>query len=126
MLAITEAFALLALTYLHVVVSGAHPELPEIKDSVGRAVGALGGLYDQKLLERAVWPVCVTGCMVSEDKQNVFLRIVGEEGDSKGIVTTLPKAFEIIKQCWKERAACSSECEWSSAMKSIEQNTLLI
>jgi C6 transcription factor Pro1 len=66
--AITEVFALAALTYLHVVVSGAHPDQPEINDSVARAMDALGALRDRKLLARVVWPACVTGCMVSEDK----------------------------------------------------------
>ena len=58
-LVITECFGLAALTYLHVVMSGAHPDLPGIYDSVSRGMDALTAMRDQKLLRRVVWPVCV-------------------------------------------------------------------
>ena len=117
--AITEVFALAALTYLHVVVSGAHPDLPEINDSVARAMDALGALRDRKLLARVVWPACVTGCMVSEDKQNTFRDLVAVECFAQGVLGTLPQAHDIIEHCWKEREAGAGNCEWFSAMKSI-------
>lgn len=60
---VSSVFALSAITYLHTVVSGAHPDLNEIQQSVYRTVTALGSLPDPGLLRymyghsalRAAW-----------------------------------------------------------------------
>jgi hypothetical protein len=108
------------------VVSGAHPDLPEINDSVGRAMDALGALRDRKLLARVVWPACVTGCMVSEDKQNTFRNLVAVKCFAQGVLETLLQTHEIIDDCWKEREAGTGVCEWFSAMKSVELHLPLV
>ncbi|KAM3065101.1 hypothetical protein ACMFMG_006140 [Clarireedia jacksonii] len=60
---ITRIFALAAVTYLHVVTSGALPELSEIKESVSRTIGAIKRLTDAKLLRNLAWKLCITGCL---------------------------------------------------------------
>jgi hypothetical protein len=79
------------------VVSGAHPDLPEINDSVGRAMDALGALRDRKLLARVVWPACVTGCMVSEDKQNAFRNLVAVECFAQGVLRCSGLYYKLMK-----------------------------
>jgi hypothetical protein len=64
---ITRIFAYAALTYLHVVVSGAHPELAEITASVSLTIAAFKILPAPHLLQNLVWPFCVTGCIASKD-----------------------------------------------------------
>lgn len=59
---ITRIFALTAMTYLHVTVSGTHPELPEIVGSVSKTVAALQRLTDPRLLRNLVWPFCISRC----------------------------------------------------------------
>jgi len=124
--AITECFGLAALTYLHVVMSSAHPDLPEIANSVSRGMDSLRNLKDQNLLDRAVWPVCVIGCMVSESKQNSFRCLVIREGVADVLIGALPQAFEIIQHCWKERESCLENSDWFSAMKKVGQHILLL
>jgi len=124
-LQITKVFALAALTYLHVVVSGAQPDLPEIRDSVARSMDILEDLSRQDNLETVVWPACITGCMASKDRQDNFRRLVTVEGvpDNGG---NLPRAIEIVELCWKDREAGLQNCEWSSVMKHQGQTVLLV
>ncbi|KAF7128707.1 hypothetical protein CNMCM5793_003558 [Aspergillus hiratsukae] len=70
---VNRLFALSALIYLHVVISGAHPELPEIADAVSQVIAVFKGLWDPRLLQSVlVWPFCVSGCLALGEQQNFF------------------------------------------------------
>ncbi|GIJ88135.1 hypothetical protein Asppvi_007052 [Aspergillus pseudoviridinutans] len=70
---VNRLFALSALIYLHVVISGAHPELPEIADAVSQAIAVFKGLWDPRLLQSVlVWPFCVSGCLALGEQQSFF------------------------------------------------------
>lgn len=122
---ITRIFALSGLTYLHVVVSGPHPDLPEIVDSVSRTVHAFEKLSSKDLLQNTVWPFCVTGCMVSEDKQDVFRALISAGRTQRGTFGTFRRACEIVEKCWKTRTT-GTTCEGSSVMESMGQQILLV
>lgn len=125
-LVVTRCYGLAALTYLHVVVSGAHPDLPEIYDSVSRGLAALMSLKEQNMFETAVWPVCVIGCMVAESKESTFRIHTAEGGVTLASARGLSRAMEIVEHCWKQRAAGFGNCDWFSAMKSVGQQNLLL
>lgn len=55
---VSTIFALSALTYLHVVVSGANPHLPEIEESTAKTIFALQSLSDPSYLRHLVFPFC--------------------------------------------------------------------
>ncbi|PVH69974.1 hypothetical protein DL98DRAFT_621278, partial [Cadophora sp. DSE1049] len=125
-LVVAECFALAAMTYIHVVVSGPHPDLPELQDSVSRGMGVLRTLADQKLLSRVVWPVCDIGCMMSESTQELFRTLVAAEDAADTAVRTFSRAMEIIEHCWKTRHDEAGNVEWFSAMRSVGQHILLL
>lgn len=79
-----------------------------------------------KLLERVVWPVCVIGCLVSENKQSIFRCLIAGENAADVVVGTFSRAIEIVEHCWKERESDLGNFDWFSAMKSIGQHTLLL
>jgi hypothetical protein len=121
---ITRVFALAAVTYLHVVVSGAHPELPEIRESVSRTIGAFKGLADAKSLRHLAWPLCITGCLALEEEQGFFreLAVAAGLGMSSG---TCVEALKIMEECWRMRKAGSSNCDWVSVMNTYGRYVLL-
>jgi hypothetical protein len=102
----SELISILALSelkYLHIVVSGPHPDLPEIVGSVSRAVHTFEKLSNKDLLQNTVWPFCVTGCMVSEDKQDVFRALISAGSTQRTAFGTFRRACEIVEKCWKTR-----------------------
>ncbi|KAM7216833.1 Fungal specific transcription factor domain containing protein [Rhypophila decipiens] len=68
---ITQAFATALSVLLEVIVSGAYPQLPEIKQKVGRAIDAFHKVAQQsaaELIESALcWPLFVVAAVVEED-----------------------------------------------------------
>jgi hypothetical protein len=105
---ITTIFALSSLTYLHVVVSGGCPELPEIKESVSKTIEALRQIPEPHLLNRVIWPFCVAGCLAVESQYDFFT----DMGD--GILSRRHiKAISIIQSCWELRQTQAAPCKWS-------------
>jgi hypothetical protein len=123
---VTRIYALAALTYLHVVVSGANPKLPEIIQSVSKTMAALAALTDRRMLKILVWPLCVTGCLVSEEQQNDFRNIMHSTDLDDKAIGTFSQAFKIVKECWRLRKNSSQNCNWIFAMNSLNCRTLLV
>jgi hypothetical protein len=119
---ITRIFALSAVTYLHVVISGAYPGIPDIKRSVSETLHALQGLSDPKLLRHVVWPYCVSGCLAAEEQQKVFRELVSLPRVMHG---TCLEALSIMEECWRLRKTELSGFNWVSIMERRSQYILL-
>ena len=120
---ITRIFALSALTYLNVIVSGPIPELPEITESVTKTVAEFAGLGDARLLRSLIWPFCVTGCLASEEQRSVFRTLILAPD-----VDTITKGrcmgvFKLMEECWKRKAR-SINSDWVSVMDSLGYSVL--
>ena len=123
---ISRIFALSALTYLHVVMSGAHPQLPEIAENVSRTIVALQHLTDPKLLRSLVWPFCVTGCLAQEEQHSLIRDLVSKAEITSLTIGTCFKAFEIIQECWEVRRTCVYNSDWVFVMNKWGHNVLLV
>lgn len=120
---ITRIFALSAITYLHVVISGAYPDIPDIKRSVSKTIDALRSLPDPKLLQRVVWPYCISGCLAADEQRNVFRELVSLPRITHG---TCLEALSLMEECWRLRKTGSSSHDWASVMEKRGQHILLI
>lgn len=120
---ITRIFALSAITYLHVVISGAYPEVPDIKKSVSKTMDALQSLPDPKLLQHVVWPYCISGCLAADEQQKVFRELVSLPQITHG---TCLEALNIMEECWQLRKMESSSYDWAYIMKKRGQYILLV
>ncbi|KAE9379910.1 hypothetical protein N431DRAFT_521727 [Stipitochalara longipes BDJ] len=121
----TKIFALSAMTYLNVVLSGANPNLPEIAESVSDTIAAFKAMNDPDMFRNIVWPFCITGCLASEEQQD-FFRSLWCTANAKGQdLGTCVKAFEIIKECWRLRKAGSRLCDWASVIETSGCSILL-
>ncbi|KAK0106668.1 hypothetical protein ONS96_004288 [Cadophora gregata f. sp. sojae] len=116
-LEISSIFARSALTYLHIVISGAHPEMPEIEESVSLTLSAFRSMTDPKLLQSLALPFCITGCLAVENQQPIFRELM-----MKAEITTprgrgCLEAIGIIEQCWEMRRTCYHSCDWAFIME---------
>lgn len=120
---ITRIFALSAITYLHVVISGAYPEIPDIKESVSKTLDALQSLSDSKLLQHVVWPYCISGCLAVEEQEQKFRALM-----SSPHVThrTCLDALNIMEECWRLRETERPNHDWTYIMKKDGQHILLV
>jgi len=123
---ITSIFALSALTYLHVVISGAHPELPEIVESISKTINALKCLTEPRLLRNLVWPFCVTGCLAAEEQQDFLRELVSKAEITPFTIGTCFQAFKIVEECWEMRKTRLHNCDWAFIMNRRGYNVLLI
>lgn len=123
---VTSIFALSALTYLHIVISGAHPELPEIMESVSKTVNAFRCLDDPRLLRSLVWPFCVSGCLAVGGQQGFFRELFAKAEITSSNLGTCLQAFRVVEKCWEIRKTSLSECDWVFIMNRQGCNILLV
>jgi C6 transcription factor Pro1 len=124
---ITPVYVSSALTYLHVVVSGPHPNLPETRESVSKTIAKLQGLPLTLRMRFVAWPFCVSGCMATEDDYRFFTETMskGEEIDEPASPSTR-QAFRIVRECWRLRSTTGGYHEWKSAMGKLGCQFLLL
>lgn len=122
---INRIFALSAIVYLHVVISGAHPELSEVKEGVSKTLAALQSLEDKELLVNAVWAFCISGSLAAESQQESFRELFSAAKVTHSTVGSFAEAFKIMETCWEMRRNGSCSCDWVSAMDKHGRYVLL-
>jgi C6 transcription factor Pro1 len=127
---ITKVFALSIVTYLHVVISGAHPELQEIKECVSRTIEDLNqvALKRPQLLKSLIWPICVNGCLATEAQESVVKSVVKSLTESRPhIVGSNLTVSRVIEECWKLRKSeAQGSWDWRTTAGKINQRVLLV
>lgn len=122
---VTELFACAAITYLHVVVSGAYPETLEIRESVIRTLKALTAL-PERLLIRISWPFAITGCMALEEDQDLFRYLIIKATQAGEPTGTICKGLAVMEECWRiRRCQIHGEVSWTTAINSLGYKILL-
>lgn len=131
----THVFALAALTYLHVVVSGFNPALDEVRGNVDATVAALEALPDARLLRHLAWPFCVTGCMAEPQQEDEFRRMLAravvaggsDDGGGDPALLRCRVALEVMEEIWrKRRNGLPLPSSWDGAMQLHGAPVLLI
>ena len=123
---ISKIFVGSTLSYLHFVVSGAHPELVEIRESVTVTIEALKRLPHPWLLRSLAWPFCITGCFALPEERDLLRNMVSAAGVSGPTGGSLGKALEVVEKCWKIRESSLGLCDWREAASSLGYDTLFI
>ncbi len=126
---LTRIFACAALVYLHVTVSGAYPQLPEIRKSMRRTIAAFQDLPDQGLVRSLTWPICIAGCMAIPAEEDFFRGIVSTTSVVARRFGNSENALKIMEECWRLRRSSEHQpgtVYWMTAMKSLDLNILLV
>lgn len=127
---ITRIFATAALIYLQVIVSGPHPELPEIRQGVSQIMVALNALPNRDLVRNLLWPVCIAGCMATVEHEWYWRYLLSDPSCNQKWSFGYPsKVLEIMEECWRLRRDQSGETmgvDWKTAMDNLDMRVLLI
>lgn len=127
---ITNIFACAASIYLHVVVSGARPEIPEIKKSVTDTIEALTAIPNVEIVKCLTWPICITACLADGDNRAFFEKLEKGIADEYGVNQKVLRGIKIARECWRlgdrkgERAA-GKTYDWRDGMASLGEMALL-
>lgn len=123
-LLVTEIYALSALIYISIVVSGNSHLMPKVRLGVTKVLGCVHQL-PVHLLIRVSWPFCVAGCMAIETEKEEFRHIVSDATEKGYNPGTLLNSLELMEECWMMREDLDknlppkgrSNCPWSIAME---------
>lgn len=132
-LLVTEIYALSALIYLSIVVSGNSHLTPKIRLGVTKVLGCIKQLPFH-LIMRVSWPYCVAGCMGIESEKDDFRHIVTDAAEKRYNPGTLSNGLELMEEYWAMRESSDkiiqsksqSNCPWSIAMERLETRFLLV
>lgn len=128
-------FAHAILTDLHQIVSGPRASVPEIGDSISRAISSAWSLRQEEpgqhhqggggggagLKRILAWPFCVAASLAKGDQRDVFREIIArsENGDGSTSGGDVQQLKSIIEQCW---ASSSSNCrDWKDVVQRSNQ-----
>lgn len=114
---ISKVFLLSAITYLHVVISGPYPKVPEIAESISETILAFKSLKDPRLLRSLVWPFCISGCLALDKHYDFFRGLISRAGITQYSTGVCFEALQIMEECWKARVTSAESCDWATAMQ---------
>ncbi|KAK4948580.1 hypothetical protein LTR10_012584 [Elasticomyces elasticus] len=126
---VTNTYINAALVYLHVVVSGFYPHIPEIQQSVLRTLQALEYMREHSRINFPSWPYCVAGCLALESEYPRFRALVPPFEKDKHPLVLSKWTLEIIEECWSTRASQppgEETCSWVTAMNHLGTRLLLL
>lgn len=124
---VTKIYCCAALVYLHVVMSGAFPDLLDIRQNVATAIEAFQALPDPELVNSLIWPLCITACLAGEEYYEVF-RALSQIGSPRDSNFGALKTRTIFEECWRLRELDpeSGKVDWRTAVDSLNFHILLI
>jgi hypothetical protein len=126
---ITSTFIHAALVFLHVVVSGFYPKVPEIQNSVRQTLAALEYMRNHSTHNIPCWPYCVAGCLALESEYPRFRALAPPFEEGKHPLVLTMWTLEIIEECWETRASQPEReetCSWETAMNQLGTRLLLL
>jgi hypothetical protein len=129
--AITLVFAHAAQVYLNTVISGADPNLNDVRTSVNGTMTALQELQficDAQALRNLIWPICIAGSMAEDVQiQSYFQGLIQDLGEEAHAFGNTADTLRIMQRCWASRNDNSiGSWDWTTAMESLGQRVLLV
>lgn len=125
---ITRIFASAALTYLHTIVSGLNPKLPEIQSSVARTVQAIQDLPRLKFLCNLSWPLCITGALAVGQSRATLSGLITKYMSKPHNFGSSQHIEKILNTCWEQSIdEDSAEAfDYAAALRSLDLDILLV
>lgn len=115
-----------AMIYLHVLMSGPHPDVPEIRYSVENCLPQIEKAVQLGTLPWLAWSTCIIGCMAAKDLRNVYEMSLERMDKLYGVTSGYARALATMRECWRLRDADACPAHWASAMQSLGITSLLI
>ena len=125
---ITRVFAFAAMTYLHVTVSGAQPDLREIKTSVSEAIKAIKLIVGMNAdwLRSLIWPIFVTGCMAAKEDEVFFRNLLSVPALIDPLLKHHSQIMRLFEEFWSMRERPYKHCTWENSFHRLDCSFLLV
>ena len=124
----TYIFAHSALTHIHTIVSGSWPGVPEIQQSVSRAV-SVWELYPSAInLKALAWPYCMSASLAVGSQRDIFRRLISEASTREPTLNSIVELKTIVEECWRGFDGRKSErdvsCDWKEVKQRLNLNIM--
>ena len=117
----TYIFAHSVLTHIHTIVSGSWPGVPEIQQSVNRAVSAWELCPSAINLKTLAWPYCVSASLAVGSQRDVFRRLISEASPREPTLGNIVDLKLVVEECWRGFDGRKSERDVSCDWKEVKQ-----
>lgn len=109
-----------ALVHLNVVVSGASSGIPEIQQSIKRAITAWNSFSAKRSMnsKTIAWSICASASLASGDDRVYFQELI----QKLAIVLRIGEINLLMERCWEtlDRAGTNS-CDWREFLRRYDQ-----
>lgn len=122
---VTLVYARAAVVHLHVVVSGPHPHLPEIRMGVTELIESIKALAREMELSRMSWPLCVAACFATDEELKVLHVLIGDCRNPCGLFANSCDALKVAEECRRLRDEEGINCDWASTMDIMQKHFIL-
>ena len=123
----TYIFAHSALTHIHTIVSGSWPGVPEIQQSVSRAISAWELCPSAINLKALAWPYCVSASLAVGSQRDIFRRLISEASAREPTLGSIDLKT-IVEECWRVFDGRKSErdvsCDWKEVKQRLNLNIM--
>ena len=124
----TYIFAHSVLTHLHTIVSGSWPCVPEIQQSVNRAVSAWELCPSAINLKALAWPYCVSASLAVGSQRDMFRRLISQASTSEPTLGSIIEMKLVVEECWRGFDGRKSEremlCDWKDVMQRLNLSVM--
>ncbi|KAK5991847.1 ustiloxin B cluster transcription factor ustR [Cladobotryum mycophilum] len=119
------------LIHLNTIVSGALSGVPEIHQSIDRAIPAWEMLLPTINPKYLAWAYCTSASLATGSHRDVFRRTVAELPMLEVGVSSLREFKHVVEECWKETDRRSSDhsnspCDWKDVLQRSNLNILFV
>ena len=119
----TYIFAHSVLAHLHSIVSGSYPGVPEIQQSVNRAISAWELCPSVINLNTLAWAYCVGASLAVGSQRDVFRSLISEPSPRAPTLGSILDIKSIVEECWRGFDGRKSErdvsCDWKDVMQRL-------
>lgn len=123
----TYLYAQAASIYVHVLVSGPYPDIPEIRHTVEDCLSQIEKAETMSTSPRFAWPLCIIGCMAPRELQNSFQTAMEKLGRRRNPTHGYDRALVTMRECWRLRENKPSQpVHWASAMGTLGNLFLIL
>ncbi|KAJ7476180.1 fungal-specific transcription factor domain-containing protein [Mycena latifolia] len=121
---VAQIFSEAALLYLHTVLSGSNPGIPEISNSVGVIVTYLRQLPSSEVDRALVFPICLAGCMTDDSTWRELLKGRLQALDES--LGNLMRTRLLMEAVWQKRDVSGMTVDWRETMHERGLNLLFV
>lgn len=125
----TYIFAHAVLIHLHSIVSGSRPGVPEIQQSVDKAISAWSLCPLSINPGVLAWPYCVSASLAVDSQRDIFRNLIPETSPRESAFSSLVHSVSVVKECWRDADACKDRqvsCDWKEAMQRLNLSILFL